>query len=253
MIIEENVEIIDLTLDNIIDENIVCARSQLDGVHKKKEWLLQRFEEGLRFKLLKVDGRSWGMIEYLPAENGWRPIQAPGYMLINCFWVIGRYKHKGYGARLLEECFRDAKKMNGIAVLTSNRPMTPDKNYLIKKGFEICDSAFNIQLLSKRFKKAPLPKFNEKAKNGFIKNSHGITFIYSDQCPYITRHLNGLKEVAEFYGFPVKEIKLTSKEQAQNSPAPFDTFSIFLNGKFLMHGISKRKLAVRLSEITITG
>jgi GNAT superfamily N-acetyltransferase len=248
---EEDFKIIDLDYDNIIEENIFCARSYKSGVLNSKQWLYEKLQDGLKFKMLKIDGRSWGMIEYIPAENGWRPIHAPGYMLINCFWVIGRYKHKGYGAMLMDECFRDSKNTNGIVLLTSDRPMTPKKKYFLNKGFEICDTAFNIQLLVKRFKKAPLPKFNEKAKNGIIKNSHGITFIYSDQCPYTSNHINELREVAAFYGYPVKEIKLISKEQAQNSPAPFDTFSVFLNGKFLTHGISKRKLAVMLDDLSL--
>lgn len=101
--------IITLTHDSIDQEHICCAISDKRcraGVSAKKEWLKQRLPEGLRFKRLNV--RHKVFIEYLPAEHAWAPIDAPGYMFINCFWVAGSYKGKGYGTKLLEECINDA-------------------------------------------------------------------------------------------------------------------------------------------------
>ena len=31
-------------------------------------------------------------IEYIPAEHAWNPIDAPGYMYIDCLWVSGSFK-----------------------------------------------------------------------------------------------------------------------------------------------------------------
>ena len=53
----------------------------------KKEWLKQRFKEGLVFCRSTERGKCF--IEYIPAENAWVPIQADGYFYIDCLWVSG--------------------------------------------------------------------------------------------------------------------------------------------------------------------
>lgn len=74
----------------------------------KKNWLKDRFEEGLVF--LKGNVRGKCFIEYIPAEYGWVPIEAPDYMYINCLWVSGQFKGQGYSNLLLGECIRDSKE-----------------------------------------------------------------------------------------------------------------------------------------------
>ena len=54
----------------------------------KKEWLKQRFAEGLVFYRSTERGKCF--IEYIPAENAWVPIQADGYVYIDCLWVCKR-------------------------------------------------------------------------------------------------------------------------------------------------------------------
>jgi len=38
-------------------------------------------------------------------------------MVIHCLWVIGKIKKQGLGRKLLEECFKDAKDMNGVVAI----------------------------------------------------------------------------------------------------------------------------------------
>ena len=38
------------------------------------------------------------------------PIEAPGYMYINCLWVSGSFKGHGYSSDLLSECIEDSKE-----------------------------------------------------------------------------------------------------------------------------------------------
>ena len=42
--------------------------------------------------------------EYVPAENAWIPIEADGYIYINCLWIAGAMKGHGYSNDLLSEC-----------------------------------------------------------------------------------------------------------------------------------------------------
>ena len=60
-----------ITKDNIDEEHICCAMSGKQSV-AKKEWLKQRFDEGLVFYRSEERGKCF--IEYIPAENAWVPI-----------------------------------------------------------------------------------------------------------------------------------------------------------------------------------
>ena len=57
-----------ITKENIDREHICCAMSGKQSI-VKKEWLRQRFEEGLVFYRSEERGKCF--IEYIPAENAW--------------------------------------------------------------------------------------------------------------------------------------------------------------------------------------
>ena len=107
-----------ITKENIDKEHICCAMSGKNSI-VKKEWLKQRFEEGLVFYRSAERGKCF--IEYIPAENAWVPIDADGYIYINCLWVSGSMKGHGYSNDLLNECIRDAKEQEkkGVFILSS--------------------------------------------------------------------------------------------------------------------------------------
>lgn len=102
-------EYIKLTKENLEKEHICCAISNNKDIQvkSKKEWLADRLDEGLEF--LKADARGKCFIEYIPAEKAWVPVDAEGYMFINCFWVSGQFKGHGYSNDLLNLCIEDSK------------------------------------------------------------------------------------------------------------------------------------------------
>ncbi|BAF39677.1 hypothetical protein BAD_0896 [Bifidobacterium adolescentis ATCC 15703] len=91
-------EYIRITRDNIDAEHVCCAMSGKQAL-AKKEWLKRRFDEGLIFYRSVERGKCF--IEYIPAENAWVPIQADGYLYIDCLWVAGSMKGHGYSNDLL--------------------------------------------------------------------------------------------------------------------------------------------------------
>ncbi|HEX2983585.1 MAG TPA: GNAT family N-acetyltransferase [Ignavibacteriales bacterium] len=246
--------IISLTEENLLKEDICCAKSStaknMPGVTAKKNWMFARFKEGLKFK--KISSSAKIFIEYIPAEYAWRPVEAPGYMFIHCLWVSGSAQGKGYAEALLNECEKDSKNMNGIAVITSKRPFLTDKAFFLKYGFEVCDTADPyFEMLVKKYKKsAPDPKFKDTAKKGEIKNKAGIVIYYTDQCPFTAFYIDEMKSSAEKQKVKFKAIKLKTTKEAQSSPSPHGTFGIFYNGKFLNHEImSADKFAKVLSSL----
>lgn len=109
-------------MENIDREHICCAITEKKGetcTPSKKAWMKERFADGLVFK--KLDARGKAFIEYIPAEKAWRPIVAPGYMHVHCFWVSGQFKGQGWANRLLSECVADAKE-KGKAGVTRSHP-----------------------------------------------------------------------------------------------------------------------------------
>ena len=110
-----------VTKENIDTEHICCAISNNRDVQvsSKKEWLSERFDEGLVF--LKSTERGKCFIEYIPAENAWNPINADGYTFIDCLWVSGSFKGHGYSNDLLLACIDDSKKSGklGLCILSS--------------------------------------------------------------------------------------------------------------------------------------
>ena len=82
-----------VTRENIDKEHICCAMSGKQSL-AKKEWLKQRFEEGLVFYRSAERGKCF--IEYIPAENAWVPIDAAGWLYINCLWVRIRFWRNGF-------------------------------------------------------------------------------------------------------------------------------------------------------------
>lgn len=82
-------EYIRITKENIDLEHICCAMSGKQSL-AKKEWMKNRFEDGLVFYRSKERGKCF--IEYIPSENAWIPIEAGGYIYINCLWIAGSMK-----------------------------------------------------------------------------------------------------------------------------------------------------------------
>lgn len=239
-----DIEIIETNLDNIGNFGL-CGYKNIkqEGLRRKIEWLKDRFSEGMKIKTLysKKDGTQ-GMIEYIPGEYCWRPVDAKGYMFIHCIFVgfKGAYKGKGYGSLILDECIKDAKKqkMNGVAVVTREGAFMAGREFFEKNGFEVLDSAPpDFQLLVKKFnKKAQNPKFKGDWEKKLNQYSKGLTIIRADQCPYTAKNVEEMKETAEkIYGIKPNIIDLKNYKEAQNSPCAFGIFCIIYDGKIVAH------------------
>ncbi|MGH4118452.1 YoaP domain-containing protein [Clostridium sp.] len=247
-------EIITLTKDNLEKEHICCAISNNEHsqVASKKQWISERFDDGLVFKKCDVRGKCF--IEYIPAEKAWVPIDADGYMFINCFWVSGQLKGMGNSNLLLEECIKDSKEKGklGLVVLSSKKkiPFLSDPKYLKYKGFLLADTSQPFyELLYLPFKEnISVPQFKPHVKLPQIIEQ-GFVVYYSNQCPFTVKYVPLIENVAKQKGIPFKCILFETTEQAQNAPAPFTAYSLFYNGEFLTSEIlSEKKFEKVLTE-----
>ena len=209
-----------VTKENIEKEHICCAISSNRDIQviSKKNWLKERFDDGLVF--LKSIERGKCFIEYIPAENAWNPIMVEGYMYIDCLWVAGSFKGNGYSIDLLNACIEDskAKGKKGICILSAakKKPFLEDPKFLKYKNFTVCDEADN-----------------------------GIQLWY---LPFNAKYVPMLLEVAKEREVPFQAIRLETKEEAQNAPTPVTTYALFYNGEYVTNEQMNDKRFIKLLD-----
>lgn len=248
-------EYITLTEENMEEEHICCAFSDkkcAEGYQAKKDWLKQEMKKGYTF--YKLDARAKVFIEFCPSEIAYLPVDAPNTMVINCFWVSGRYKGHGHGEHLLKKCIADSKAAgkDGIVVLSSHkkRPFMTDKKFMLKYGFEVVDQAepyFELLFLPLK-KGCKLPKFLDAAKQGICQEHEGFRVYYSHQCPFMMYYVDLQGKVAAERGYAFEKILIDSREKAKVNPCPFTIFSLFYQGHFITHVLGTEKEFLKIID-----
>lgn len=242
-----------VTKENIDREHICCAISNNKDVQvaSKKRWLSDRFDEGLVF--LRSTERGKCFIEYIPAESAWNPIDAEGYMYIDCMWVSGSMKGHGYSNDLLQACIADSKEKGkkGLCILSSakKKPFLADPKYLKYKGFTVCDEADNgIQLWYLPFAPdAEKPKFRACAVHPHV-DEPGWVLYYTNQCPFNAKYVPIVEKAAEEHSIPFRAIRLTAREAAQSAPTPVTTYALFFNGTYVTNEQMNDTKFLKLTE-----
>ena len=231
-------EYISVTKENLEKEHICCAISNNKDVQvsSKKAWLADRFDEGLVF--LKSVERGKCFIEYIPAENAWVPIDADGYMYIDCLWVSGSFKGHGYSSDLINACIEDSKGKGrkGLCILAAakKKPFLAVPKFLKYKGFAVCDEAdYGIQLWYLSFDHdADKPQFKECAKHPHIDET-GYVLYYTSQCPFNAKYVPVLEKTAKENNVPFRAIHIESREEAQSAPTPVTNYALFHDGEYI--------------------
>ncbi len=219
-----------------------------EAYRHKFQWITKRMSEGLKARMLSTpdDGLA-GYIEYIPGQRAWRAVSAANYMFIHCIYMEKRYKGRGYGTLLIEDCARDARKanMHGVAVVTREGTWMAGKELFLKNGFEEVEKALpDFSLLVKKFKQsAPTPSFKGQWDKKRKKFGKGLTIITSGQCPHNAKMVNDIAEIArDRYGIEPRIVEYRSYRQAQNAPWPYAVAGVLYDGKLVAdHTISGRR------------
>jgi len=247
--------IVEVTRENMSEKGFFCymSKKKSEGYQRKLKWLRDRFDEGMRIKMLDLRQGGRGFIEYIPGEYAWRAVNADGYMLIHCIWVAGRSKGKGYATQLLNECFKDAEKagMKGVAVVTSEGNWLVGKNLFLRHGFECADQRPPFALMVRKFGNATSPSFSGNFEQRLRTYKKGLTIFRSDQCPYVDAAAGAALEAAKELGIGTKVIELKSAEEVRRlSPSPYGVFGIVYDGKLVSyHSGAKKELMTCLEKL----
>ena len=230
-------KIVAVTPDNVDQETLFCIKDMKKPEAKSKQkWFEKRHKEGLKLKILKDEAdKMIGFIEYIPAVNAWRPVDANNFMFIHCMAVYSKKdRNKGFGALLIKEAEKDAKakKMSGICVMTSHGAWIADKRIFEKHGFIEVDKRGRFELLSKQWNAtSPEPKlFDWTAQQNKYK---GWNLVYTDQCPWHEKSVEAMLHVAMDAGIDLKITKMETAQEAKKAPSGFGVFNVLHDGKLL--------------------
>ena len=235
------VEIVKIDRETVASRGYFCRKSKMKtvGNQRKLAWADRGFAEGLGIEILYEDGRSVGFVEYASGEHAWRAVEAPGYVVIHCIWVVGRAKGKGYGTRLLDRVETAAREHGaaGVAMVTSDRVWLADRSLLDAHGYESVDEAPpSFQLMVKRFADASLPAFPTNWEARAAAFGDGLTVVTTDQCPYLEDAEQAIVAGAAAMGMPTKIVRLESSAEVQRrSPSAYGIFGVVLDGTLLSY------------------
>jgi GNAT superfamily N-acetyltransferase len=226
---------------NVDRYGFFCYKSKpkTQGFRQKREWLGNCLAEGVRLKIIYEGERSAGFIEYAPGEYTWRAVHAPGYMVIQCMWVVGSGKGKGYGSRLLEQVIDEAERlgMYGVATVSSLSTWLAKKGFFLQHDFEVVDQAPpSFELLVRRFDSSVLPTFPKDWEGRLKRIPEGLVIYHSGQCPYHAMFVNSLLNAASGMGIPAQTVELKTSREAQTlAPSAYGVFSVVYNGRLLSY------------------
>ena len=244
-------EIISLTERNIDDEHICCAISDkkcADGVRAKKALIKKLLPAGYRFDKLDVRGKVF--LESVPAEGSWLPVDAPGWRVMNCFWVSGSYKGSGWAKALLSGVSGLGGEAGLVAVTAEKkRPFLSDPKFLKMQGFEIVDRASPDFVLWARPAEgvaASPPRFLDSARSGRCEDNGGLSVYYSDFCPFTSYwHSEVLAPWAAERGIPLSLNRIESREQGRSAPVPYINNAVFYRGEYFTSEIKIDRLMLK--------
>jgi L-amino acid N-acyltransferase YncA len=226
---------------NVDRYGFFCYKSKpkTQGYQQKRAWLASCLPEGVRLKIVNEGERSAGFIEYASGESTWRVVNAPGYLVIHCMWVVGSGKGKGYGSRLLGQVMDDAERLGmfGVAVVSSDSTWLTKKDFFLHHGFEVVDQAPpSFELLVKRFDSSIFPSFPQDWESRLQRIPQGVVIYYSGQCPYHAMFVTSLLNAASVMGIPAYPVELkTSWEARSLSPSAYGVFGVVYNGHLLSY------------------
>ncbi len=238
--------------DTVDEYGFFCCTSKRDseGWQAKRAWLEPRFAEGLKLYLLPKPLR--GFVEFIPGEHAWRPIDAEGWMVIHCLWVVGKSKDQGAAKALLDRVVADARAAGarGVAAVASKHSFLTSPEFYEHHGFVVADhSPPAYDLVALPFGDDPLPRFTARAGG-----AAGLWVQSTDQCPYHAQLVDELIETGRELGHRVTVEPLTSAAAIRaRAVSGHGSFGLTLDGEPLPNVFLGKDLRKALRAIDEAG
>jgi len=250
----ETIEMIELDEENLEDKGCFCLRSKPNskGYINKNEWLMGKFNEGLKYIKIMENSKQAGFIEYTPIEYSSRVVYGENYLVIHCLWV--HITGKGYASKLINKCIQDAKEQNkdGVIVITNpDTSWTPSKDVFIKNNFIKVDHApYGFELLVNKFGDSPDPFFPNDWDER-LKPFKDLTILRTQQCPYVDISTDNVVKAANKLGINAEIIDIKNREELLRlSPTPYGIYGVIYKNKLISyHRLTVHSAMKRLIEL----
>lgn len=234
----KELQIIRATPENI-GEMAMCGYNnpKNEGYRLKREWAAGQMKLGARFWfLVHPEQGAIGSLEAMPGEHAWRPVDAPGYMFVQCIYIMKKEgKERGYGRAMLEACKEDARRSGkkGVASLARKGSWMAKPEFFGAAGFRLIEKAKpDFMLMALKFdhgEKDPKLIHNKAEKYG-----NGLHLLVARQCPYTQKAIEEIPAVAQKeFGLECQVHELHTAAQAQQAPGMYGTFALLHNGRLL--------------------
>ena len=118
-------------------------------------------------------------------------------------------------------------------------------------GFECVDTAPpSFELLAKKLRKAPSPKFKTGWDPTLRKYRSGLTIIKSDQCPCVAKSTDDILQACRTLRIRPKVVQLKTGSQARQAPSAYGIFNIIHDGKVVAdHPISATRFRNIMNKV----
>lgn len=234
----KNVRFIHITPESISHyPGVICfINAKHPCFHQKVDWFCEQYKLGLRIIACceQSSSKVIGFIEYVPVENCWRPVSGSNSIMIHCLWTNGKaIQHQGIGKTLLEMVEQEARvsSMDAICTITSDGSFMADRTIFEKQGFIELDHNKKEQLMVKQFTDSTDITIQKDRINP--ANYSGITFIYTGQCPWISRFVVEVQPLLKELNLPSEIIELKTPAEAQRAPSLYGSFNLIIGGKIV--------------------
>jgi len=107
----------------------------------RQEYLQRATQKGFHKKLLILNDKIVGQIEYAPAEVAGYPITGDNIIVMNCIWVLRKAKGHNFGKLLLKNMINSERDAEGFAAIALENHWSPwfIKWQMEKLGFKSID------------------------------------------------------------------------------------------------------------------
>ena len=117
-----------------------------------------------------------------------------------------------------------------------------DPKYMGYKGFRTVDTTepyFELMYLPFE-EEASRPRFRDSVR-GYEDMPEGFVLYYTNQCPFTAKYVPILENTAKTRDVSFRSVHIQTREDAQDAPSPFTTFSLFYDGQLVTHEILSEK------------